>query len=352
LTDNAIGRSVQFSGGDLQRACWTDRLLPPVEEVAEGLWSIPVPIPDNPLRYTLAYVFLGPEGALLVDPGWNHPDSWTALQTGLRRAGTDVREVLGVIVTHIHHDHYGLAGRVRRRSGAWVGLHAADRLSMRLAEVDAVGSWDREMLRAGFPADEAAALAVELGSWWERDLAEPPDRVVADGDLLEVGPWKLRVTVTPGHSAGHVCLRDEQTGLLVTGDHVLPRITSNVGVGVGSTADPLGDYLASLGTVADHEPPLVLPAHQWRFRGLGDRVDHITRHHEDRLSEVVAVLGTQWRSPYEVARRLGWARGWDALVGLHRHAAVSEAHAHLVHAVARGVVCRRDAGGVEFSAAG
>src|ERR1700676_2569316 len=101
--------------------------MPPVEEVRPGLWSIPVPIPDNPLRYVLVYALeLGGGGVALVDAGWNTEEAWSALSDGLASAGGSMSDVQAVMVTHIHPDHYGLAGRVREASGAWIGLHPAD----------------------------------------------------------------------------------------------------------------------------------------------------------------------------------------------------------------------------------
>ena len=101
--------------------------MPPVEQVRPGLWSIPVPIPDNPLRYVLVYAFeLDGGGVAMVDAGWNTEDAWAALSDGLAAAGGSVSDVRAVLVTHIHPDHYGLAGRVREASGAWIGLHPAD----------------------------------------------------------------------------------------------------------------------------------------------------------------------------------------------------------------------------------
>src|SRR6202035_3088427 len=100
--------------------------MPPVERVRPGLWSIPVPIPDNPLRYVLVYAFELDNGIAIVDAGWNTDDAWAALNKGLEEAGGSMGDVKAVLVTHIHPDHYGLAGRVREQSGAWVALHPAD----------------------------------------------------------------------------------------------------------------------------------------------------------------------------------------------------------------------------------
>ena len=106
-------------------------VVPPVERVRPGLWSIPVPIPDNPLRYVLVYALELDSGVALVDAGWDTPEAWTALTDGLAIAGGSIGDVRAVVVTHIHPDHYGLAGRVREASGAWIGLHPADAALLR-----------------------------------------------------------------------------------------------------------------------------------------------------------------------------------------------------------------------------
>src|SRR3974390_897580 len=89
--------------------------LPPVEQVRPGLWSIPVPLPI-PLGYVFVYVFETDKGAFLVDAGWNTDEASTALRAGLQHAGFAMTDVQGVMVTHLHPDHYGLAGRVREIS--------------------------------------------------------------------------------------------------------------------------------------------------------------------------------------------------------------------------------------------
>src|SRR5260370_32900091 len=109
--------------GSLQREAWLADVLPPVERVRPGLWSIPVPLPQNTLRYVLVFVLELTDGVALVDAGWDTAPAWAALTTGLAPAGATVSDVRAVLVTHIHPDHYGLAGRVRQESGAWVGLH-------------------------------------------------------------------------------------------------------------------------------------------------------------------------------------------------------------------------------------
>src|SRR5271168_5159371 len=107
---------VDFSGADLsgadlsgvgaaQRYAWLENLLPPVEEVRPGLWSIPVPWPDSSLRYTLAYLVSGRGGPALIDTGWPTDEGWDALAERVAQTGHDVTELRYVLVTHAHADH-------------------------------------------------------------------------------------------------------------------------------------------------------------------------------------------------------------------------------------------------------
>ena len=85
-----------------------------------------MPLPNNSLRYVLVYVFETDRGPYLIDAGWNTDDAFGALSGGMKEVGCDIADVQGVMVTHIHPDHYGLAGRIREASGAWISLHPAD----------------------------------------------------------------------------------------------------------------------------------------------------------------------------------------------------------------------------------
>jgi glyoxylase-like metal-dependent hydrolase (beta-lactamase superfamily II) len=112
--------------GTAQHQAWQAKALPPVEQLREDLWSVPVPM-GGPLRYVSVYAFALDGGGLgLIDTGWGSDESWAALSAGLVSIGGDVADVRGVLVTHLHYDHLGLAERVRQASGAWVAMHPAD----------------------------------------------------------------------------------------------------------------------------------------------------------------------------------------------------------------------------------
>ncbi len=334
--------------GTVQKQAWADNILPPVEQVRPGLWSIPVPIPDNPLRYVLVYALeLDGGGVAIVDAGWDTDEAWGALTSGLREAGGSVSDVRAVLVTHIHPDHYGLAGRVREASGAWIGLHPHDAvmLDSRYGDTDdLLHTMVGFLADSGVPEDKLPDLAFASMALKSMVTMAKPDVLFEDGTMVDLPGWPLRTVWTPGHSAGHVCFYSAEQRLLLSGDHILPRITPNISVHAQQFPNPLGDYLESLAKVRDLDSDEVLPGHEYRFADLAGRVDEITAHHAERLEEIVGVVrqhpgSTAW----EITLRLHWSRPWDEIQSFMQRQANGETVAHCVLLELHGRM-RRDAG--------
>jgi glyoxylase-like metal-dependent hydrolase (beta-lactamase superfamily II) len=323
----------QITGVD-QHQAWQERTFPPVEQVRPGLWSIPVPIPHSPLRYTLCYAFADNHGVVLVDPGWDTPDGRAAVKAGLAAAGADVSDVTGVVVTHIHPDHHGLSGWLRGESGAWIGMHPLEARTLpgrvwrdRRPETDR--AW---LSHHGVPDADLAGLVVDPDQI--RDLLEmaEPDRLIEDGDRFVLGARSVQAVWTPGHTPGHLCLHDADAGVLLTGDHLLPRISPNIGMHSDHDGDPLTAYLGSLEQTTRFRADEALPAHEYRFRGIDRRATDLIAHHHDRNAEVLGVVDRLPEpSAWAIAAELTWSRGWPSLHGMMRRMALSETIAHLHH---------------------
>lgn len=328
----------------VQFESWRAGQVPPVERLRDGLWSIPVPMPKSSLRYTLAYAFESSGGVSIVDAGWNASVSWDGLVDGLATAGFKPGDLRALIATHAHTDHYGLADRIRQASGARIALHPADAATLSgvrgAAGESGPAAWRELGRRIGTPAAAAAAPSAASGTKKQsrRYEAQPaPDVLIDDGDQVDLPGWNLRAIWTPGHSPGHVCYYEQDQGLLLAGDHVLPRISPNVAVSTGQSANPLGDYLASLAAIGDLPVTEVLPAHQYRFYGLRQRVQELTAHHEARLAQIEAIAAAgPGASCWEITSQLEWSRPFTSLPPKHMRAAARETLAHLVLLQLRG----------------
>lgn len=326
--------------GRLQWQAWQDRVLPPVEKVADGLWSLPVPIPDNPLRYVLVYALEIRDGLVLIDAGWDDDESWRALCAGIAATGHAVADVRAVLVTHFHGDHLGLAGRVREASGAYVALHRLDAepFGPVRAPEELGDMLTRHLSLHGAPEEEVLSVAGALR--FDRILAGPkPDVLLEDGQDIRLPGLALRVVWTPGHSPGHSCFYLPHRRMLFSGDHVLPRITPQIAAYAQDTGNPLADFLRSLDRLVDYPVDEVLPAHEYRFRGLGDRLAAMVAHHVARLAELhQAVLREPGLTAYELSSRIGWSRPWAGFDALSRRFALGETVAHLTLLAGRGTV--------------
>jgi glyoxylase-like metal-dependent hydrolase (beta-lactamase superfamily II) len=330
--------------GQLQWQAWRERVLPPVEKVSDGLWSIPVPIPLNPLRYVLVYALECRDGLVLIDAGWDDDASWLALTDGIGSIGYGIRDVQAVLVTHHHPDHLGLAHRVREASGAWIALHRLDAELVRSigspAERDS--GLLRHLVRHGVPADEArhTTSLLSAGSWPEPAL---PDVLLEDGEAVRLPGLDVKVIWTPGHSPGHSCFYQPDRRLLFSGDHVLPRITPQIAVYSQTAGNPLGDFLRSLQHLEQFEVDEVLPAHEYRFAGLPERLVQLARHHTERLAGISAAVGdTPGRTARELSSALAWSRSWESFDVTSRTFALAETVAHLVLLHQRGEVVHHD----------
>ncbi|SDF25757.1 MBL fold metallo-hydrolase [Pseudonocardia oroxyli] len=336
--------------GTAQQRAWVARVLPPVERLEAGMWSVPVPIPDNPLRYTLCYLIPTDDGVVVVDPGWDSPEGWSALEAGLTAAGARAEDVVGIVATHIHPDHHGLSGRLAERSGAWIAMHPEEAATLpergsREGRSDTMAGW-----LCGCGASEPEIDELTGPQAWRPDFENMarPDVLLADGDPLPVTGRRVTAVWTPGHTPGHICLLETDARVMLTGDHVLPRITPNIGMTPHQPDSPaLATFLDSLDKVARQDEELggltALPAHEYRFRGLAARARALQAHHAERCAELLDIVREAGRpTMWEVTARLTWSRPWDE-VGRMRIGALAETASHVRYLADRGLlVCDGD----------
>jgi len=326
--------------GVLQREAWRNKVMPPVERVAEGVWSVPVVFPGNPMRYTLAYIVVEGNDCLVVDPGFESVQGRLDLLAGLRAAGVTISDVTGILATHFHTDHLGMARWLRRWSGAWIALGRAEKRYISAFE----NAWeeaaaDRSRMRTwGVPEDRVQEAALDVDGLMHLKRLADADLRVGDGDTVPISGGSLTVVETPGHTPGHICLRDDSRKVFLSGDHVLPRITPNVSLEMRGDPDPLRSCLESLDRIEEDEDFEVLPAHEYRFRGLTARTRELKSLALARSDEVRGLIEEQQHpTVWSIAARLHWSRGFPSLGGLQLRLALSETAAHLQYLRTSGI---------------
>jgi len=287
-----------------------------------------------------AYLVEGQNGWSLVDSGLHTEEAERALLDGLAGAGVAMRDVRRAFITHLHPDHMGMAGMLSR-AGVEVLMHRPE-----IERAHMVWSPRHELIdqtyaffsRHGMPEDVDEGMRqawIAMGSRVDDfDAVEPVD----DGDAVDLAGRPERVRWTPGHTDHHAVLVDERDRILFAGDHVLPRITSNVGLYPQSRDDPLGDFLDALGAIRDLPVRHVLPAHGEPFSDLAGRIDELLAHHDARLDAVISALGSRERTAYEVSHDL-----FPKLRSPHEERfALAETLAHLRHLERAGRVSEVD----------
>ena len=261
-----------------------------VVEVAPGVLWARMPMPMA-LDHINVWLLRGEAGWTIVDTGLATPDV-RALWEKIAAAHLDGLPIERLVCTHFHYDHAGLAAWITQRFGVPLSMTMGEFLTMRLLGdplPDPVPpELDRHYRAAGVPADRRARIFETL----RRDPFMPPrqgDYVrLRDGDELAIGSRRWRVVIGEGHSPEHACLYSAEDRLLIAGDQLLPRISSNVLVPAHEPeANPLQLWLDSLAKLDRLAPDtLVLPSHQGVFRGLHARVAELREHHRHQLDSL------------------------------------------------------------------
>jgi len=308
--------------------------IPEAREVASDVWKITMPIPF-PLRTVNVHALVGRDGWALIDAGMGMPDSRAAFQAGLQRAGLTIDTLRTIVLTHHHPDHIGLSGELQEQSGATVYMHPIDEESVQII-------WSGRMpqrfnrvsdffLKHGLPPTELWFTQVDSEAM-RTIINVPPHEaftLVEDGAYLDLVGERYRVIWTPGHSDGHICLFRERDGVFLAADHVLPRITPNIGLySEHDRPNPLGDYLDSLKKVSTLPASIVLPGHGEPFTDLAGRTREITQHHAEREMQILSLIEEQPQHAYQIALQLFGPRMKNNEA---KRMAVAETLSHLEH---------------------
>ncbi|PCJ69344.1 MAG: MBL fold metallo-hydrolase [Rhodobiaceae bacterium] len=321
-----------------------------IREVAPGIYWVRMVLP-----FSLDHINLW-----LIDDG----DGWVVIDTGVNDEGTKAnwekifstrlggKPVKRLIVTHLHPDHVGLAGWIARKFDVTLEMSRTDYLMCRTLVADTGKTAPEEALKfyraAGFSTRGVESYAKRFGGFGAR-VSTMPDvfKRLKEGDKITLGGREWRIVVGSGHAPEHVCLFCEELNVLISGDQVLPRISSNVSLHpTEAHADPLQEWIDSCKKLRAvlPEDALVLPAHNEPFYGLHRRLDALVEGHEDGLKKLLEMLSEPRRSidvfPALFKRKIGS----DVFF-----MATGESLAHLACLVKRGLATvSRDEKGVDW----
>jgi glyoxylase-like metal-dependent hydrolase (beta-lactamase superfamily II) len=322
-------------------------------EVVPGIYWMRMPL-GGPLSFINVWAIRDGEGWALVDTGMQTSPTSKAWRKVIAEA-LGGRPITRVFVTHLHPDHVGLAGWITRKFHCRLWMTRMEYMQCRVMSADTGREAPQDAVdfyRAAGWDDESLDNYLSRFGRFGKAIYQLPDsfRRIQDGEEIVIGEHVWRVVVGSGHSPEHGCLYCPDLKILISGDQVLPRISSNVSVfPTEPDGDPLTDWLVSLARIKDLVPDevLVLPAHNDPFLGLHLRLDHLIRGHERSLDRLEKVLASPKRS-IDVfgclfARKIG-----PDLLGM----ATGESLAHLNCLIQRGLIDadKDEAGVVWYSA--
>lgn len=319
-------------------------------ELAPGIHWVRMRLPMQ-LNHINLWLLQDGDGWTVVDTGINDQvtaDAWKTLFAGAM-GGRPIRRV---IVTHLHPDHVGLAGWLVRRFGVELWMSRTDYLLCRNLVADTGQEAPAEGVRfyraAGFPDQALEDYKTRFGGFGKGVYKLPNAyRRIEEGERIPIGGRVWEIVVGRGHAPEHACLWCREENLFISGDQVLPRISSNVSLfPTEPDADPLKDWLDSCAKLKALLPEdvLVLPSHNEPFRGVKLRLQDLIEGHEQNLDKLVALCAEPKRA-VDVFPALFRSRITAGNFGM----ATGESLAHLNCLRARGLIDRHaDSDGVDW----
>jgi glyoxylase-like metal-dependent hydrolase (beta-lactamase superfamily II) len=281
---------------------WNERtlIMPETEAavlVADDIYQVRLPLPFA-LNIVNCYLIRGNDGWTVLDTGLNTGAAQAAWNAAFDMLGITPRDINHVLLTHVHPDHYGMAGWFQSQAAPDaippVKLSAREAQLARLlweGEGKQANEFDRFLAACGMPADMVATVAVSLADTIDKTFPHPiRQEMIEAGDEITIGKRTFKLIHAPGHSDGQLILYDAADKLLLSGDHILMKITPNIGLWPDTDPNPLGRYLQSLESLRNLEVRLALPGHKALITDWRGRLDELLHHHALRIDNTYAAI--------------------------------------------------------------
>jgi glyoxylase-like metal-dependent hydrolase (beta-lactamase superfamily II) len=272
------------------------------ERVLPGLWRLRLPLPWPGVPHCNAWAIAAGSGVVLVDTGMHEPGSLAQLERALQQVNLRLEHVRLVACTHAHSDHWGQAAPIVERAGCELWMHPRHEHAL-ASQRDPEAALARRLevgRQSGVPPAALAAYA-ERAKGIPSGVAQyiEPDRELVGGVRIDtdLGTWSVHET--PGHAPSHVCLFQPERRLLISGDHVLGRIS--LYYDYGWTPDPVGEFLQSLDRVDGLDARLALSGHGKPFVDVRGHIEANRRLVSERLEATLGALAGEPRTAVEIA---------------------------------------------------
>ncbi|MDY6903736.1 MAG: MBL fold metallo-hydrolase [Thermodesulfobacteriota bacterium] len=312
------------------------------KQVADGIYRITLPLPGKRPGPVNVYLFAGRDHTALLDTGT--AKGFNVLERALSEHGLAMGDLDRIVLTHSHVDHYGGVNRIQAAVGAPVEVAGNFERPVSIAtglnvSRKTLGSF---LALMGVPLVIRSAMrALSSGFALLGDKCDVT-QYLQEGDHIQLGDYEFQVLETPGHTLDSICLYNDATGMLFSGDHILPHITPNAFVMLEEES-PLPvrmsqkEFYDSLERVRALSPDVVFPAHGTRITDLDGVVRMYRDSFEKREAAIVDIIAAGQSSVYAIARKL-FPNMDRTRLPLEIFLAASEVYTHLQVLDDKGVV--------------
>lgn len=264
-----------------------------------GIKPVTLSLPFR-LDHVNCFVAEGENGVTVIDAGLKNEQTIKRWDEEL-----EGKTVTDIIITHYHPDHFGYAGSMQEKTGAYLSMtkvdHDAGTNAWKASSIDKLSGNYR---LAGIPSDISQKMTANTEEFVARVTPYPSaNHYLEEGEKVWIGRYKYEVIFTPGHSDGLVCFYNKEHNILLSTDHILPKITPNISYWFHGDPNPLASYLDSLEKIRKLGADLVIPSHGKPFYGANDRIDEIKKHHDHRLNETLDAI-REGTDVYEACQKL------------------------------------------------
>ena len=267
-----------------------------------GLWRLRLPLPLPGVPHCNAWAIAAGDGVVLVDTGMHEPGSMAELERSVAQVGLNLGQVQLLVCTHAHIDHWGQAATIRDLAGCEFWMHPNHRHGVAPATDPELALARRlEIGRQGGVPDAVLQRFAERARGMASGIARviEPDRPLIDGVEIETDLGVWRAFETPGHAPSHVCLFQAERRLLISGDHLLGRIS--LYFDYGWSPDPIGEFLRSLDVADELGARLALSGHGKPFIDVHGHVEANRTLVRDRLDSSLAAVRDGPKTALEIA---------------------------------------------------
>ena len=272
-----------------------------------GIYKVKLPLPFR-LNHVNCHAVKGSLGWWIIDAGLSREATIEGWMQFFEEHGIKPSDIKGIYLTHFHPDHYGCSGWLQNYSGApvYIGEIDAERInSYWKGKNSLLDALDTLFRTNGMPEEIVKETIGSVDNIIRYTSPHAELITLEAGQVVMIGDFEYEVILTPGHTDGHICFYNVEHGVLLSGDHLLPDISSNVSLWpqTGADPNPLDNFLKAIDSIRNLNCKLALPAHGKPFTTIEERISQLEVHHKARLQEMKECTGSG-ATAYQVCKQV------------------------------------------------